>query len=220
LRFSLGSLRGFEDLQRQAGAAVVLDAVTQYYLLHRKSFGFDPMLAGVCILYANACGKTDRELQMVWNILEQGGKKKARRGSDAQEDEEGGEIINASAKADKYRLVRWNERVKDDKLGENRPNHPAPLIDRLHRLMYLLKQNRARDVQSLYESWGLAGDPAFPRLLQAVRELALEDHQTEEQRLVESLASQLKMNRRVVVEGNTIREMPLFVYGNSGREEN
>jgi hypothetical protein len=85
--------------------------------------------------------------------------------------------------------------------------------------MYLLKQTRAGDVQSLYESWGLAGDPAFPRLLQAVRELALEDHQTEEQRLVESLASQLKMNRRVVVEGNTIREMPLFAYGNSGREE-
>jgi adenine-specific DNA methylase len=220
LRFSLGSLRGFEDLQRQAGEAVVLDAVTQYYLLHRKSFGFDPMLAGVCILYANACGKTDRELQMVWNILEQGGKKKARRGSDAQEDEEGGELLNASAKADKYRLVRWNERVKDDRLGETRPNHPAPLIDRLHRLMYLLKQNRAGDVQSLYESWGLAGDPAFPRLLQAVRELALEDHQTEEQRLVESLASQLKMNRRVVVEENVVREIPLFEYRNAGTEEN
>ena len=152
---------------------------------------------------------------MVWNILEQGGKKKARRGSDAQEDEEGGEILNASAKADKFRLVRWTERVKDDKLGENRPNHPAPLIDRLHRLMYLLKQNRAGDVQSLYESWGLAGDPAFPRLLQAVRELALEDHQTEEQRLVESLASQLKMNRRVVVEENVVKEIPLFEYRNS-----
>jgi adenine-specific DNA methylase len=216
LRFAMGSLRGFEDLQELAGEAVVLDAVTQYYLLHRKTFGFDPVLAGVCILYANACGKTDRELQMVWNILEQGGRNKTRRRGDAEEDEEAGELLNASAKADKYRLVRWNERVKDDKLGENRPNHPAPLIDRLHRLMYLLKQNRAGDVQSLYESWGLAGDPAFPRLLQAVRELALEDHQTEEQRLVESLASQLKMNRRVVVEENVVREIPLFEYRNSG----
>src|SRR5947209_18761584 len=45
-------------------------------LLHREAFGFDPVLAGVCILYANACGKTDRELQMVWNIIAQGGKKK------------------------------------------------------------------------------------------------------------------------------------------------
>jgi putative DNA methylase len=215
LRFALGSLRGFEDLQKQPGEAVVLDAVTQYYLLHRKSFGCDPVLAGVCILYANACGKTDRELQMVWNILEQGGKKKGRNRTDAEEDEDTGEMLNASAKADKYRLVRWSERVSDDKLGENRPNHSAPLIDRLHRLMYLLRQNRATDVQSLYESWGLAGDPAFPRLLQAVRELALEDHQTEERRLVESLASQLKMHRRTVVEDNVVKEIPLFDYRNS-----
>lgn len=214
LRFALGSLRGFEDLQEEAGEPVVLDAVTQYYLLHRKSFGFDPVLAGACILYANACGKTDRELQMVWNILEQGGKKKPRRYEDAEE-EDAGEILNASAKADKYRLVKWDARVKDDRLGENRPNLPAPLIDRLHRLMHLLRQNRAGDVQSLYDSWGLAGDPAFPRLLQAVRELAQEDHQTEERRLVESLASQLKMNRRVAVEENVVKEVPLFEYEDS-----
>ena len=79
LHFSLGALKGFDDLQRQAGTGtVVLDPVTQYYLLHREAFGFDPVLAGVCILYANACGKTDRELQMVWNIIAQGGKKKKR----------------------------------------------------------------------------------------------------------------------------------------------
>ena len=220
LQFALGSIKGFDDLQTQTGeATMVLDPVTQYYLLHRKAFSFDHVLSGVCILYANACGKTDRELQMVWNILEQGGKKKARRtgdpetrGEDEDDDEESGEMLNSNAKADKYRLLRWEERVKDDNLGENRPNHPAPLIDRLHRLMLLLRQNRAGDVQALYDSWGLAGDPAFPRLLQAVRELALEDHQAEERRLVESLASQLKMNRRVVVEENVVKETPLFDY--------
>jgi putative DNA methylase len=220
LQFALGSLKGFDDLQTQTGeVTLVVDAVTQYYLLHRKAFSFDPVLAGVCILYANACGKTDRELQMVWNILEQGGKKRARRhrdaetrGEDEDKDEESGEMLNSNAKADKYRLLRWDERVKDDNLGENRPNNPAPLVDRLHRLMLLLRQNRAGDVQALYDSWGLAGDPAFPRLLQAVRELALEDHQVEEQRLVESLASQLKMNRRVVVEENVVKETPLFDY--------
>ena len=62
-------------------------------------------------------------------------------------------------------------------------------------------------------AWGLKGDPAFPRLLQAVRELALQDHQAEEQRLVESLASQLKMNRSVVVKDGEVRETPLFEYG-------
>ena len=153
---------------------------------------------------------------MVWKILEQGGKKKVRKRRDAEfweengGDEESGEVLNSNAKADKYRLLRWDERVKDNSLGENRPNQPSPLIDKLHRLMLLLRQNRAGDVQALYDSWGLAGDPAFPRLLQAVRELALEDHQVEEQRLVEALASQLKMNRRIVVEENIIRETPLF----------
>jgi putative DNA methylase len=222
LQFALGSLKGFNDLQTQTDrATVVLDPVTQYYLLHREAFGFEPVLAGVCILYANACGRTDRELQMVWNIIEQGGKKKGRRRAEEDEegpDEETGEILNAKAKADKYRLLRWDERVSDKNLGENRPKQPAPLIDRLHRLMLLLKQNRASDVQTAYDTWGLAGDPAFPRLLQAVRELAVQDHQSEEQRLVESLASQLKMYRRVVVKEGVVQETMLFDYA-TGAEE-
>lgn len=216
LHFSLGALKGFDDLQSEAGAVtVVLDPVTQYYLLHREAFGFEPVLAGVCILYANACGKTDRELQMVWNVIEQGGKKKGKRAealAEEEEDDEGGEILNANAKADKYRLVGWEQRVRDEHLGENRGNHPAPLIDKLHRLMYLLLQNRGSDVQSAYNQWGLKGDPAFPRLLQAVRELALESHKAEEQRLVESLASQLKMNRTLVLKDNQVREAALFEY--------
>lgn len=216
LRFALGALKGFDDLQSEPGAVtVVLDPVTQYYLLHREAFGFEPVLAGVCILYANACGKTDRELQMVWNVIEQGGKKKARRTAEteeADEDDESGEILNSNAKADKYRLVSWEQRIRDEHLGENRGNQPAPLIDKLHRLMYLLKQNRGSDVQAAYDQWGLKGDPAFPRLLQAVRELAVEGHKAEEQRLVESLASQLKMNRTVILKDNQVREAALFEY--------
>jgi adenine-specific DNA methylase len=220
LQFALGALKGFDDLQNQIyGTNVVLDPVTQYYLLHREAFGFEPVLSGVCILYANACGKTDRELQMVWNIIEQGGKKKGRRRVEEnviENADEPGEILNANAKADKYRLLRWDERIKDDSLGEKRGNLAAPLIDKLHRLLYLLQQNRGGDVQAAYNEWGLAGDPAFPRLLQAVRELALEDHQIEEKRLVESLASQLKMNRRIV-ENNVVKETPLFDYITDGK---
>ena len=227
LHFALGALKGFDDLQEGSEPSdVELDAVTQYYLLHREAFAFDPVLAGVVILYANAVGKTDRELQVGWNIIEQGGKKQPKRRRAAEdeedgedEDEEAGDVLNAHAKADKYKLVSWQERVRDEKLGESTPNHPAPLIDKLHRLMLLLKQNRADDVQAKYEEWGLAGDPAFPRVLQAVRELALEDHEGEEQRLVESLASQLKMNRRVIVQDNVVRETSLFDYGASSSEE-
>ncbi len=226
LHFALGALKGFDDLQ-EAGeeSNLELDAVTQYYLLHREAFAFDAVLAGVVILYANAVGKTDRELQMVWNVIEQGGKKKPSRRKAAEEDEESeeedeeaGAVLNAHAKADKYKLVAWEERTKDKNLGESTPNHPAPLIDKLHRLMLLLKQNRADEVQAKYEEWGLAGDPVFPRVLQAVRELALQDHQGEEQRLVESLASQLKMNRRVIVQNNVVRETSLFDYAASVNE--
>jgi hypothetical protein len=227
LRFSLGSLKGFEDLQQAIGETnVVLDAVTQYYLLHREAFAFEPVLAGVCILYANACGKTDRELQMGWNIIEQGGKKKgkgkksgvrSRESEGLEEEDESGDVLNSSTKADKYALVRWDVRAGDERLGETRGNQVAPLIDKLHRLMLLLRQNRAADVQAAYEMWGLAGDPAFPRVLQAVRELAHRDHEAEEQRLVESLASQLKMNRRVV-ENNVVKETSLFDYTVAKRE--
>jgi len=232
LQFALGALKGFDDLQTQTDhATVVLDPVTQYYLLHREAFSFDPVLSGVCILYANACGKTDRELQMVWNVLEQGGQKKAKKkrsaakrqrsedgvevgvaAADDADEAEDGEMLNSSTKADKYCLVRWDQRIGDELLGEKRGEQAAPLIDKLHRLMLLLRQNRGSDVQAAYDMWGLAGDPAFPRVLQAVRELALEDHETEEQRLVESLASQLKMNRRVVGENNEVEETSLFEY--------
>jgi putative DNA methylase len=214
LYFSLGALKGFDDLQAHADTiAVVLDPVTQYYLLHREAFGLEPVMAGVCILYANACGKTDRELQMVWNVIEQGGKKKGKHPKpEGDEEEDDGEILNANTKADKFRLVDWGQRVRDEHLGENRGNQPAPLIDKLHRLMYLLQQNRGSDVQSAYDQWGLKGDPAFPRLLQAVRELAVESHKADEQRLVESLASQLKMNRTVVLQGNQVLETALFEY--------
>ena len=226
LHFALGALKGFDDTQDYGEQAdLELDAVTQYYLLHRSTFAFDPVIAGICIQYANAVGKTDRELQMVWNVIEQGGKKKRTRRKAATTDEieadddETGDVLNAHAKADKFKLVAWDERAKNKKLGESTPNHPAPLIDKLHRLMLLLKQNRADEVQAKYEEWGLAGDPAFPRVLQAVRELALQDHQADERRLVESLASQLKMNRRVVMENNLVKETSLFDYSTNANKE-
>ena len=65
-------------------------------------------------------------------------------------------------------------------------------MDKLHRLMALFQRNQAPDVQRLYEEWGLAGERAFPPLLQAIRELALEDGNETERRLVEALATQIE----------------------------
>jgi hypothetical protein len=77
--------------------------------------------------------------------------------------------------------------------------------------MHLLRQNRGNDVQSAYDAWGLQGDPAS-RVFPGYAELA-PSPAGRRQRLVESLASQLKMNRSVVVKDGEVRETPLFEYG-------
>jgi hypothetical protein len=218
LQFSLAELPGFRDLAQETrgrGESVELDPVTQYYLLHRAYFGLTSAPAGACILYANACGKNETELKIVWNILEQGGKsgpgKRGRPRKD-EDEEEIGEEGSGESKGNEYRLLRWDERAMRDGLGESRAGMIAPLIDRLHRLMFLFHKNRTSEVQQLFDAWGLASDRAFKPLLQAVRELALRDRQDTERRLVEALATQLKMNRRTVVVNQEIREEPLF-YG-------
>ncbi len=215
LQFSLGELPGFRELQRETqgrGETVALDPVTQYYLLHRAYFGLAPAPAGACILYANACGKNETELKVVWNILEQGGKSGAGKKGRPRKDAEEGETEEAEEESSgsEYRLLDWSERVGSDDLGESKGGLPSPLVDKLHRLMWLFQQNRASDVQSLYESWGLASERAFPPLLQAIRELALQDSNETERRLVEALATQLKLSRQQVVEDGVLKEGPFF----------
>jgi putative DNA methylase len=213
LHFSLGELPGFREAQNETqgrGASLDIDAVTQYYLLHRAYFSLEAVPAGPCILYANACGKNTTELDVVWNILEQGGKPK--KGRPRKDEEDTGDLPEEAAegKGNEYRLLAWHERVSKESLGENKVVQAAPLIDKLHRLMYLFQQNRAADVQELFDTWGLSNDRAFKPLLQAVRELAVRDKQDSERRLVEALATQLQMNRKTIVVANEIREVPLF----------
>lgn len=50
-------------------AADRMDAPTAYYLLHRHDFGLEEAPSGACILYATACGLSDRELEATWDIL-------------------------------------------------------------------------------------------------------------------------------------------------------
>ncbi|MEI6781611.1 MAG: DUF1156 domain-containing protein [Verrucomicrobiota bacterium] len=155
LQFSLGELPGFRELQRETqgrGETVALDPVTQYYLLHRAYFGLTPAPAGACILYANACGKNETELKVVWNILEQGGKsgvgKKGRPRKDAEEGEPTNNTNDTNGEAEEssgneYRLLDWSERVESDDLGASRGGLTSPLVDKLHRLMALFHRNQA-----------------------------------------------------------------------------
>jgi len=200
LHFSLGELPGFKDIQQTTqgrGEGIELDPVTQYYLLHRAYFGLTPAPAGACILYANACGKNETELKVVWNIIEQGGKSKKGRppATEGESDDE-----ESEGKGNEYRLLGWRERVGREDLGETRGGMTAPLIDRLHRLMHLFQQNRVSDVQQLFDKWALASERAFAPLLQAVLELAVQAKDDTEKRLVEALSSQLKMTKRTVLE--------------------
>jgi adenine-specific DNA methylase len=215
LQFALGELPGFRELQRETqgrGETVALDPVTQYYLLHRAYFGLKSAPAGACILYANACGKDETELKVVWNILEQGGKSGPGKKGRPRKDEEEGEAGEASEESsgNEYRLLDWSERVDREDLGESRGGLASPLVDKLHRLMALFQGNRAADVQRLYDEWGMASEQAFPPLLQAIRELALQDGNETERRLVEALATQLKLTRRQVVEDGVMKEGPFF----------
>jgi hypothetical protein len=214
LQFSLGELPGFKDIAAETqgrGESVELDPVSQYYLLHRAYFGLEPAPAGACILYANACGKNETELKVVWNILEQGGKAAPGKAGRPRKSESGdGEEAGDESKANEYRLLGWDERASREGLGEPRAGLSAPLVDRLHRLMWLFQQNRTSEVQQLFDAWGLANERAFKPLLQAVRELALRDNQDTERRLVEALATQLKMNKRMVVREGKTEEEDLF----------
>jgi hypothetical protein len=216
LHFALGELPGFKEISQQTqgrGESLELDAVTQYYLLHRAYFGLDAAPAGACIMYAQACGRSVGELGMVWHIIDQGGKSKRGRPSNV-ELQDLDDTSEGESKGNEFKLVSWEERAKREDLGETRNSQPAPLIDRLHRLMKLFHQNRSAEVQQAYDAWGLANDRAFPPLLQAVRELALHDRQDTERRLVEALATQLKLNRKQVTadpDGRTsIYQSPLF----------
>jgi putative DNA methylase len=213
LHFSLGELPGFRDVQKETqgrGESLEIDSVTQYYLLHRAYFSLDPTPAGACILFANACGKNETELKVVWNILEQGGKpKKGRPRKEEDEDEDATEEA-PEGKGNEYRLLAWQERTSAEGLGESKAGNPAPLIDKLHRLMFLFDRGRTVEVQQLFESWGLANEKAFKPMLQAVRELAVRDKQEGERRLVEALASQLRMNRKTIMVANEMKEVPLF----------
>ncbi len=202
LQFAMGRLLHAEGLD--------LDAVTQFYLLHRSTFGIDPASAGACILYAMSCGKNLGELQIVWRVLAQGGKKKKQQ-KHSEADDADDDAGVAETKGNELILVDWQERGSNDDIGEPKGGQPSPLIDRVQRLMVLLHQGQSGEVQQLFNQWALASEPAFKPLLQALRELALRDKQDLECRMVEALATTLNMNtRRIVTPEGVVQETPLF----------
>lgn len=180
-----------------------LDGVTTYYLLHRHDFGLNDAPAGPCILYAVSCGLSDKDLADRFDLLARRGGK-AQEESDEEETEEG--ETEAEGTGSSFRLKAWSQR-KNPRMGydpatdssaeklplfpdmerEVQPSREIPLIDQVHRLMYLWKNGDVSKVNEYLDLRGARRNPLFHQLLQALIELAPVG--SEERSLLESISN-------------------------------
>jgi adenine-specific DNA methylase len=168
--------------------ASALDDVTLYYLLRRHDFSLNEAPVGASILYAQSCNLRDRDLADRHDLLSYG---KSRAAAEAEEEDEGGEGGEAeeeevATSGSTVKLKRWDQRRRKE-LGMNVGARPAPLVDQVHHIMQLWRAGDVHRVDSYIEDQGLRHNPVFPRLIQALIELARKDHQPDERSLLESI---------------------------------
>lgn len=84
-------------------------------------------------------------------------------------------------------LRRWTERRGRGLGYDGQGGQTPPLIDQAHRIMHLWREGDLRKVDDYIEERGLRRNPLFPRLLQALVELARKDNQQEERTLLETI---------------------------------
>jgi adenine-specific DNA methylase len=176
-----------------AGSSGGLDDVTTYYLLHRHDFGFEEAPAGACILYSVSCGLSDRDLTDQHDILRRVGSDLGASEEDAGDAEPGtdegesdeSEIKQAGAS---FILKPWSQRGLGT-LGQDQEGRPAPLIDKVHRLMRLWKGGDVARVNDYLDENGLVRSGLFQQLLQALIELATSG--SEERSILESISNHL-----------------------------
>ena len=162
-----------------------LDNITTYYLLHRHDFGFRDAPAGSCILYAVSCDLSDSTLVREHDILLKSG------GMEEPEEDEGEETeedVFEEGTSSTFRLKTWNKR-KSKNLGLDSNGRPAPLIDRVHKLMHLWKEGDMAKVDEYLDSNGLLKNKTFHHILQAMIELSKEGD--EERSLLESISNHI-----------------------------
>jgi putative DNA methylase len=185
VEFVVGRVLGSDDGDAEAAG---LDPVTTYYLLHRHDFGLAPAPAGACILYALSCGVSDRALADQYDLVTGGGSEPnanpnadreggAGDGDDDAPDDEGG--------AATLRLKPWSSRKRKN-LGEpGAGGRPAPLIDQIHRLLWLWKAGDAGEVDAYIDAQNLRQQRGLAHVLQSLIELA----GGEERALLESISN-------------------------------
>ena len=179
-----------------------MDSPTAYYLLHRHDFGLDEAPAGACILYATACGLSDRDLESAWDLVSHKGSVSSIQDADEDSDpdaesapEENGDSGN------KFKLKTWAQR-KRPMMGYEAPSgRPIPLIDRVHRLMHLWRAGDVHKVDTYLGDNGLRRQELFKRLLQSMIELSTAG--SEERSLLESLSNHVQAKGSPVSDAQT-----------------
>jgi adenine-specific DNA methylase len=123
-----------------------LDEWTRYYLIHRNHFGLDDAPVGECILLSQGYGLDLNDLRGPRGLLVKG------TGSN-------------------LRLAKWEERTRAD-LGHPHPGGGLPLVDMLHRLLWLWASGDTGKLHAYVGDRGLAQNDLFWAVAQAVLEMA------------------------------------------------
>jgi hypothetical protein len=183
LKFVVGRLLRNDATSGEDGKR--MDDVTSYYLLHLNDFGLEEAPASACVLYATACGLTEKDLESGHRIVR---KKGASSSKDLDESDDDDDLSDDEGpKGGMMALLPWRARSHKS-LGLTAPGGGAvPLIDRAHKLMRLWKEGDLNEVNGYVDSFGLRGDDQFHRLLQALTELSADSDRV----LLESISNHL-----------------------------
>ena len=170
-----------------------LDDVTTYYLLHRHDFGMDEAPVGGCILYALSCNLSDTDLTNQHELLAQSGRRgtnEETEGNDpTSEADENGDGADSTGGGVKVKLKPWNRRQGRNLGLESPGGRPAPLIDRVHKLMHLWRAGDQVKVNDYLSTRGLQRNILFNQILQALIELA--ETGSDERSILEALSNHL-----------------------------
>ena len=173
-----------------------LDDVTTYYLLHRQTFGLAEAPVGAAILYAMSCGLLDGDLADRWEILARGKVTASEQDADDDEpDEEETDDIppeDNGAGGATVRLRVWSSRTRKALGFEGVGGKPVPLIDRVHRLMWLWKGGDVGKVDAFIDQTSVSRDPLFAEVLQALIALARNEQKGDEASLLEAISNHVQ----------------------------
>jgi putative DNA methylase len=189
--FVVGQVLTGEKEGVDMAAADRMDAPTAYYLLHRNDFGLEDAPAGACILYATACGLSDRDLEAAWDLISHKGSAKQEENGDGEVDpNDDSDPEDSGDSGSSIKLKTWAQRKRRTMGFEAPSGRPIPLIDQVHRLMHLWKAGDVYKVDEYLDDNGLRRNELFKRLLQSLIELS--NGGSDERSILESLSNHIQ----------------------------